>query len=176
MEKEFLPGTLRDRIQDLMKSRKVTQKELADLLGVTVSTISRFLSGSTDKFGNENVIRIARAFNVSTDFLLGETDVPDRKNYQISELGLSSEAARNLYKGRADQRVVSRMLENKKYLALTRMISKYFNDTFAAGFAAQNELYASLSEFVIDKDTSEAADDVADDLRYMRTNVYQADL
>ena len=38
-----------------------------------------------------------RLFNVSTDFLLGETNIPDRKNYDIAELGLSVEAAKNLY-------------------------------------------------------------------------------
>ena len=31
------------------------------------------------------------------DFLLGETNIPDRKNYDIAELGLSVEAAKNLY-------------------------------------------------------------------------------
>ena len=52
-------------------------------------SLRRFISGKTDKLGDENIIRIARAFDVSTDFLLGEVDEPDRKNYDISELGLS---------------------------------------------------------------------------------------
>ena len=39
---------------------------------------------------HEQVLKIARLFNVSTDFLLGETNIPDRKNYDIAELGLSS--------------------------------------------------------------------------------------
>ena len=43
--------------------------------------LSRFISGKTDKLGDENIIRIAHVFNVSTDFLLGEVDTPDRLNY-----------------------------------------------------------------------------------------------
>ena len=96
-ETVYLPGKIRDRIQDLMKSRKVTQAELAAKIGCSESALSRFISGKTDKLGDESIIRIARAFEVSTDFLLGEVDEPDRKNYDISELGLSVEAARNLY-------------------------------------------------------------------------------
>ena len=97
MEQTYLPGTIRDRIQDLMKSRKITQAELAVRIGTTESTLSRFLSGKTDKLGDESIIRIAHLFNVSTDFLLGVTNIPDQKNYDIDELGLSAQAARNLY-------------------------------------------------------------------------------
>ena len=96
-ESVYLPGKIRDRIQDLMKFRKITQAELATRIGCSESMLSRFISGKTDKLGDENIIRIARVFNVSTDFLLGEVDVPDRLNYDISELGLSVQAARNLY-------------------------------------------------------------------------------
>ena len=80
-ESVYLPGKIRDRIQDLMKSRKVTQAELATRIGVSESSLSRFISGKTDKLGDENIIRIAHVFNVSTDFLLGEVDTPDRLNY-----------------------------------------------------------------------------------------------
>lgn len=89
MEQTYLPGKIRDRIQDLMKSRKITQAELATRIGCSKSSLSRFISGKTDKLGDENIIRIARVFNVSTDFLLGEVDTPDRLNYDIAELGLS---------------------------------------------------------------------------------------
>ena len=88
MDLVFLPGTIRDRIKDLMKSTKMTQAELAARIGCSESMLSRFISGKTDKLGDENIIRIARMFNVSTDFLLGEVDVPGRMNYDISELGL----------------------------------------------------------------------------------------
>jgi len=54
------------------KSRKVTQAELATRIGVSERSLRRFISGKTDKLGDENIIRIARVFNVSADFLLGE--------------------------------------------------------------------------------------------------------
>lgn len=112
MEQTWLPGKIRDRIRDLMKERGLAQAELALRIGTTESTLSRFLSGKTDKLGDESIIRLARTFNVSTDFLLGESDVPDRVNYDISELGLSVQAARNLYTKKVDPRVVNRLLES----------------------------------------------------------------
>ncbi len=90
-----------------MKHESATQADLAAKIGCNESLISRFLSGKTDKLGNKYIIRIARAFNVSTDFLLGESNIPDPKNYEIEELGMSVQAAKNLYTGKANADVVA---------------------------------------------------------------------
>lgn len=71
-ENVYPPGKIRNRIQDLMKSRKVTQAELATRIGVSERSLRRFISGKTDKLGDENIIRIARVFHISADSLLGE--------------------------------------------------------------------------------------------------------
>ena len=99
MEQEYLPGdTPQQRLQDLMRSIKSLRQSLL-LNWRCESSISRFLNGTKNKLTIEQIIRIARIFNVSSDFLLCLTNVPDKKNYDISELGLSAEAARNLYTG-----------------------------------------------------------------------------
>ena len=48
-ESVFLPAAVRDRIWDLLKERKVTQAELAARIGCSESSLSRFISGKTDK-------------------------------------------------------------------------------------------------------------------------------
>ena len=175
-ETVYLPGKIRDRIQDLMKSRKVTQAELATKIGCSESSLSRFISGKTDKLGDESIIRIAKAFNVSTDFLLGITAVPDRKNYEIDELGLSAQAARNLYTGKANAQVVNYLLESPRFLELTYILEQYFNDTVAAGYAAQNQLYATLSSLTRKSVKTKAAAQAANEINRLKTPVYQADL
>lgn len=118
MSDTYLPADVRSRIIDLMKERKVTQKKLALAIGLSESSLSRFLSGKTEKLHEESVIRIARAFNVSTDFILGITEIPDKKNYDILELGLSVEAAKNLYTGKVNSNVVNRLLESPRFAAV----------------------------------------------------------
>ena len=169
-ENVYLPGKIRDRIQDLMKSHKVTQAELATRIGCSESMLSRFISGKTDKLGDENIIRIARVFNVSTDFLLGEVDVPDRLNYDISELGLSVQAARNLYTHKVNPQVVNALLENPEFANTTNLISGYLDDELAKGFAAQNQLYATVAGML------RGQPDAVDDVKKLQTPAYQADL
>ena len=176
METVFLPGNIRQRLFDLMKHNNVSQTELARKIGCNDSLLSRFLSEKTDKLGDENIIRIARAFNVSTDFLLGVTTVPDRKNYEIDELGLSAQAARNLYTGKANAQVVDYLLESHRFLELTYILEQYFYDTVAAGYAAQNQLYATLSSLTRKSAKTKAAAQAANEINRLKTPVYQADL
>ena len=176
MEYTFLPGTGRQRLSDLMKIRKVSQTDLALKIGCGDSVLSRFLSGKTDKLSDENIIRIARAFNVSTDFLLGLTTVPDRKNYEIDELGLSAQAARNLYTGKVNAQIINRLLESPRFAELTYILEQYFNDTLATGYAAQNQMYATLSTLTRKMAKSDAVTQTVKDINRLRTPVYQADL
>ena len=65
MEQVFLPGKIRDRIKDLMKSRNITQGNLAVRIGISESALSRFISGQTDKLG----VKISSALLVCSMFL-----------------------------------------------------------------------------------------------------------
>lgn len=181
MEQRYLPSTPQQRLQDLMKEHKITQAVLAKKIGVAESTLSRFINGTKDTLSLDQMIGIARIFNVSTDFLLCMTDVPDRKNYDISELGLSAEAARNLYTGRTNPQVVSRLLENRRFAQLTSMIALYFDDTLASGFAVQNQIFQTLSSMLLgtgkeQPDARKAAQQAAQVAALNKTPVYQADL
>ena len=157
MEQTYLPGTVRQRIQELIKERKITQAELAAEIGMAESSLSRFLSEKTDKIGDEYIIKIADFLGVSTDFILGQTAFPERRNYDIEELGLSYKAAMALYTREVDTDVVNRILENPQFPEITRMISRYFKDTIAEGFAVQNAMWDTLQQLTGTADTSHLA-------------------
>lgn len=60
------------RIADLRGSRGLSQPKLADLMSVSQSTIAMWESGKRN-ISNEDLIKLSRIFNVSTDYLLGNT-------------------------------------------------------------------------------------------------------
>lgn len=116
---QWLPGTTRNRIQDLCRDRNITQSELAQQVEIDKSTLSRFLNEKINGLSEACIIRIAEYFKVSTDFLLGVTDIPDRKHYEIEELGLTIEAAKKLYLRKVDPAIVSQLIEHPKFNELT---------------------------------------------------------
>ena len=121
------------------------------------STLSRFLSEKIDKIGDEYIIKIADFLGVSTDFILGQTDFPERRNYDIEELGLSYKAAMALYTRAVDTDVVNRILESPQFPEITRMISRYFKDTIAEGFAVQNAMWDTMQQMIGTLGTSHLA-------------------
>ena len=58
------------RLSELRKSRRMSQKELAALLSVSVNTISLYERGISTP-SDEMKLKIARLFSVSLDYLLG---------------------------------------------------------------------------------------------------------
>ena len=76
------------RLSNLRKDHDLSQKQLADQLHVTHSQISRIESGETKNPNISIVIDVARFFHVSTDYLLGITQITSPKSYDISELML----------------------------------------------------------------------------------------
>ena len=116
-----------------------TQAWLAKELGISESTLSRFTRGETTKLGDNHIINIAKIFQVSPDFLLGETNIPDRMNYDIEELGLTANAARALYTGKVNTEIVSQLLENPKFAALTNLLAQYQKEVFITGMSVMNQ-------------------------------------
>lgn len=61
------------RLKVLRKERNYTQKQVADRIGLAVSAISAYESGS--RYPSYDVlIKLARIYSVSTDYLLGVTN------------------------------------------------------------------------------------------------------
>ena len=144
-----MPETIGRRITGLREQRDMTLEELAAKIGVNATTLGRMEKGQTQKVGSDVLAALSREFLVSADYLLGLTDIPDRKNHEIESLGLSTPAVRNLYTGRVNVDVVNRLLEHPKFPLLTAMIAQYLDDTFAAGVTAQNELFDAMSDVLL---------------------------
>jgi len=160
MNREYLSGDLRQRLQDLLKERKITQAELAAQMEMSEAALSRFFSKDTEKLSSEAVRKAALYLNVSTDFLMGLSNFPERYNYDISELGLSHKAALVLYTGAVNTDVVNRMIENQRFMEITKKIGQYFDDTESEGFSAMNAMLTAFAGHAQNKDTS-ASDSVS---------------
>ena len=61
------------RLKELREENKLLQKQLASELGVSQVTIARWETGSREP-SFDDLIRIARYFSVTTDFLFGLED------------------------------------------------------------------------------------------------------
>lgn len=76
-----------NRIKELRKQRKITQKALADIFGVSVRTIQKWEHGDT-AIKAVKTKKLADYFEVSEGYLLGYSQSPDiqeEKRLQLSK-------------------------------------------------------------------------------------------
>ena len=64
-----------NRISELRKRNKVTQEELAQILGLHQTAISQWETGKTSPDMSQ-LVSVAKFFNVTIDYLLGVSDNP----------------------------------------------------------------------------------------------------
>ena len=171
-----LPGTPNDRIGDIRTYKDLTQKELSDLAGISPSQLSRIESGEIKNISSDIIIKLAKALHVSTDFILGLTIIRTPKSYDISELGLSEDAVKNLLmlKSNGTTPILNRLLEHKHFPILISQIKAYFYDETALGVMGRNELFdiatASLDD--LRKEHPEKSADIRDGIRFINSEKF----
>ena len=62
------------RLTELRKQYKYTQRQMADILGISQPSYIRY-ENDTSEPTQENLVKLADAFDVSVDYLLGRSDV-----------------------------------------------------------------------------------------------------
>lgn len=67
------------RLKDLRIEKKLTQKQLADILHMQNTAVSKYELGER-KPDQDTLIKLAKFFNTTTDYLLGNSDI--RNPYQ----------------------------------------------------------------------------------------------
>lgn len=71
-----------DRILTIRKELNISQKELADKVGITEASLSRYENNLREPRA-EILGKIAIALGVSTDYLLGQTDIQNPQDYKL---------------------------------------------------------------------------------------------
>lgn len=66
----------KDRLKEIRLNKKLTQKEIANHFNTSPQSYAQWEKGLR-KPSAENLQKLADFFNVSTDYLLGKTDIPD---------------------------------------------------------------------------------------------------
>ena len=67
-----------NRLKELRKKSKTTQKQIANLLGVSEMTISRWENETELSIKHEYINKLSDYFNVNADYLLGYADEPHK--------------------------------------------------------------------------------------------------
>lgn len=68
---------MKNRIRDLREDHDLTQQKVADAIGITQRKYS-YLETGVQPLTDEILVRLSRFYQVSIDYLLCQTDRPER--------------------------------------------------------------------------------------------------
>ena len=68
----FSNNSFGDRLKELRKSKKLTQVQVSEMIDVQQGTYSRWENGTLEP-NLEAVVKLAKLFDTTTDYLLGKT-------------------------------------------------------------------------------------------------------
>ena len=105
------------RLLSLMEEYNLTQKKLAEQVGTTNVTISRYINGDREP-RLEIATRLANVFNVSIDYLLGNTE---NKEINLDNGNIYLDLANTLiklYKLAPNEKLTHEQIESAKKLLL----------------------------------------------------------
>lgn len=125
------------RLREMMSASKTVQHELADAIGVTRTVVANWLNNRS-RLSVENLSKIARYFGVSTDYLLGLTDVKRPEDADLRAVceytGLSADAVEIIVSCYKEQHSaeLSEAIRSKPFMemvfALRIVREKYFKE------------------------------------------------
>ena len=130
------------RLEHLRARKGVSDAELAKAFGINRSTIGRILKGETEKVSSQMIIDAAQYFGVSTDFLLGLTDMPDPMNHPVESFGLTEGAARAILSEDVNIGILNRLLENLRFCQLTQTMAYALEPDQTAGVMSYANILA----------------------------------
>jgi len=104
-------GVFVERVKELIKVNNLTQRDLANDVGVTESTMCKYLSGDRVP-GGETLSNLATALKTTTDYLLG-LDNENKTEMNSSELRLLLARSAKELTPEEKNELISIILDNK---------------------------------------------------------------
>ena len=143
--------TINERIKDLRTERGLTQKQLADAVGIAYSTYGDY--EQDDYFiPHTAVITLAKYFGVTADYLLGLSDNRTQVNTSIEDLHLSDDAIVFISDEHTNSRLLSELITHPGFKQLLTDAEIYVDGYFDQNIQSNNSLLDFARKKITEKE------------------------
>lgn len=117
--------TIQERIKDLRVERKLTLKELEEQTGLSSSALGSYEADDTKDISHYALIKLAKFYGVTADYLLGLTETKRHPNADLADLRLSDAMIDVLKAGRVDTALLGELVAHPDFVKLLADIQIY---------------------------------------------------
>ena len=107
--------TIQERIKDLRVESDLSLDELSKETGISISALSSYENNEDKDISLNSIIALANFYNVSTDYLLGLTEIKESTISDISELKLDDETIDILKSSNINSRLLCEIIKSENF-------------------------------------------------------------
>ena len=97
-------NTTANRLRLLREAKQMSQKEVAEFLGITRAAYNKYESGASRPV--RKLEELSKLFNVSTDYIMGQDETPLEKSMSKVDRQANTQVSRYLKLSRKGQKIV----------------------------------------------------------------------
>ena len=117
--------TIQERIKDLRVERGLTLKELAEETGLSSSALGSYETDETKDISHYALIKLAKFYGVTSDYLLGLSEMKSHSNADLADLRLSDNMIDILKSDRIDNALLCELAAHPDFVKLLADIQIY---------------------------------------------------
>ena len=107
-----------ERLKDLRTERKLKLEELAELTGLSKSALGSYETDDYKDISPFSIVTLAEYYGVSTDYLLGVSEMKNHPDTDLASLHLSDEMLKLLASGKINNRLLCEIATHKDFQRL----------------------------------------------------------
>lgn len=107
--------TIAERLRDLRKDRSLTLEALAEATNISKSALGTYETGESKDISPFSIVKLAKFYGVTTDYLMGVSNLEKESGAEIHELRLTNEALNVLKSGHFSGKLLSEIICHRDF-------------------------------------------------------------
>ena len=141
--------SIQERLKDLRVERGLTLGQLAEQTGLSKSALGSYETEDFKDISHYALIRLAKFYGVTADYLLGLSEMKNHPNADLAELRLSDDMIELLKSGRVDNSLLCELAAHPDFPRLMADLEIYVNGVAVKQVQAANAIVDTMSATIM---------------------------
>ena len=149
--------SIQERLKDLRVQRGLTLEQLAEQTNLSKSALGSYEADDFKDISHYALIKLAKFYGVTTDYLLGLSEMKRHPNADLADLRLSDGMIDLLKSGQVDNALLCELAAHPDFIKLMADLEIYVNGTAVKQVQSANAIVDAMSAMIMKQQIGRAS-------------------
>ncbi len=150
--------TIQERLKDLRVERGLTLEQLSEQTNLSKSALGSYEAEDFKDISHYALIKLAKFYGVTTDYLLGLSEMKRHPNADLADLRLSDGMIDLLKSGQVDNALLCELAAHPDFVKLMADLEIYVNGTAVKQVQGANAIVDAMSATIVKQHNPDMSD------------------